>query len=148
MGTLVLKGKDICVRMHFDKGLLDYIKIFKEAEEAKNMKEIIELSAFPADMKYDLVLLEHKYQNGTDIFNERCIIEDHMQNILRAFNEKVGVKYQDKILKGTLSSNEAKEYTLEFLNRIDAIHTQNRFHDLFKVIKESLNNASYFSLLP
>ena len=153
--TLTMRGKGISVRIYFDEGLLHSIEI-SVVKEVKKVKETIKFDAFPAktlDMKrvYDLLIIEHEYrkpEDETEVFTERYSVGDYAQNILRLFNEQVGVKYQNKILAGTLSFDEANEYISKFLDYIDIIHTQRRFHGLFEIVKESMNDVYDFHLFP
>jgi len=155
--TLTLKGKGINVRIYFDKGLLDYIEI-STAKEIKKMRETIKLSTLPArtldtNRLHNLIIIEHGYQKlenetYTEVFAERYSIEDYSLSVLRVFNEQIGVKYRDKIIAGDLSFDEAKEYISKFLDYIDIIHTQRRFHGLFEIVKESMNDVYDFHLFP
>ena len=149
--TLTLKGNQISVRIYFDKGLSDYIEI-SSVKEVKKIRETLKINAFPAksigtNRLHDQLIIEHKYiEDGTEVFAEKYSIEDYTQNILRLFNEQVGVKYQNKILAGTLSFDEANGYISKFLDYIDIIHTQRRFHGLFEIVKESMNDVYDFHL--
>ena len=153
--TLAIKGKGINVRIYFDKGLLDYIEI-STAKEIKKMRETIKISTLPGrtldtNRLHNLIIIEHGYQKlenetYTEVFAERYSIEDYTQNILRVFNDQIGVKYRDKIIAGDLSFDDAKEYIEKFLHYIDVIHTQRRFHGLFEIVKESLNDVYDFFL--
>jgi len=149
--TLVLKGNFINVRIYFDKGLLDYIEV-SAVKEVKKIRETIKLNTFPArsigtNRLHDLLIIEHKYiEDGKEVFDEKYSIEDYSLSVLRVFNEQIGVKFQDKILAGALSFDEANEYVSKFLDYIDIIHTQRRFHGLFEIVKESLKDVYDFHL--
>ena len=149
--TLIIEGDCIKVRIYFEKGLLDYIEL-SAFKEIKKIRETVRLSAFPArsiitDRLHDSLIIEHKYiEDGKEVFTEYYSIEDYSLSILKLFNEQIGVKYKNKILSGALTFEEAKEYISKFLDYIDVIHTQRRFHSLFEIVKESLNDAYDFDL--
>jgi len=151
--TLILKGNFINVRIYFDRGLLDYVEVLA-VKEVKKIRETIKLNAFPArsigtNRLHDLLIIEHKYiEDGTEVFAEKYSIEDYSLSVLRVFNEQIGVKYRDRVLAGTLSFDEANEYISKFLDYIDVIHTQRRFHELIEIVKESLNSIYDFDLFP